>query len=257
MKIPSWAFGILRIGIIGLLYVTFSPRYSTFYGQPLFYYGLPFFMLLGILGLHRYWMFALGTFLLCTSIAQAAPPINLINPFLVFMLGMVSFFLGFTPCDREYSVRSWYRRDRPEFFEFQAAPQLTWNLYRLMVSFLYMRFVLISTNGGYFEGNFIMRNFANGNLDSDFLYASWFPLLCAAAAVLLYAINVGLTVAVWFPRAYRALVFGGVLFHLGHLTLSQGLYLSHFLFLLLLIPFAAVQRLDKPLTIHQQIPVSF
>jgi hypothetical protein len=238
MKTPTWAFALLRFGLIALIYSHFAPRYGLLSEQPLLFYGLPFFMLLAVLGIHRHWMFALGTLLLCTSFADLAPEIFKMDRFRFFALGLVTFFLGFTPCDRDYSVRSLWNAGNKDFFEFKAAPELTWNLYRLLVCFFYARFLLTKTNAGFFHGNYIWRNVFVQNWGADFLFQRWFLVLCVAVAVLLYALNVAFSLAVWFPRSYRWFVALAVPYHAVFLVLTQFSDMTHFLHLILLLPFA-------------------
>lgn len=239
MKTPTWIFGLLRLGIVTLIYAHVQNRHDLLIAQPLLYYGLPMFMLLAVLGLHRHWMFALGTLLLCTSATELAPESLQVTSFRFIALGFVTFFLGFTPCDRDYSVRAWWNKDDDSFFEFKAAPDLTWNLYRAMVCLFYGRFFLAKTNPGYFEGNYFSRQLTATFSGADFLVQPWFSVLCVSLALLFFVLNAGFALAVWFPRAFPAFIALAVPFHLTYLGLTGLRDMTHFIFLLLLLPFAA------------------
>jgi len=252
MTMPNWPFAFLRFGMIAMIYLKFAPDYELLYAQPFLYYGLPFFLLLATLGLHRYWMFALGSMLLAVALTGIAPQRFLTEPFQTISLGLVTFFLGFTPCDRDFSVRAWWSESEKNFFHFKVDPAATWNIYRLLVALLYFRFLLMRTNVGYFQGNFFSRHITERFLGWNFPYEPWFLTVCAFTAVVLWALNLSFTVLVWFPHYYRAFVIMALAFHGIYLATVSFQDMGHLLFILLLIPFAAfaqsLPRASKLLT---------
>lgn len=238
MRLPSWTFALLRIGVLALLYIKFDPRFGSLYSLPVLFYGLPLVGVLAALGVHRYIMFVLGAMVLSFGVANLYPKVLMMDTIPGLALGMVIFLLGFTPCDRDYSIRALWNRQNKTFFNFHADPRGLWILYSATVFTLYFSHLIKRTNPNYFQGNFIGRNLITQFWGADFIFANWFPPFTVAVSILLWSLNLALCVMVWVPRFYKPFLITSVIFNGLLLYILPARDLAHLLLLMLSIPFA-------------------
>lgn len=235
MKIPSWPFAFLRLGLVAFIYAKFAYGFGALWEFPLIYYGLPVLTLLALLGVHRYWMFPLGGLLLLIGYGYAPPPVFVAHGLFIWVLAFATIFAGFTPCDRDFSLRAWWTPPA-RLDQFENSPVTMFNLYRLMIFLLYARSLLDTTDVDFLRGEFfesvIMLRFFN----SEFAFSLWIPAVCSVLAGMVWAFYLVACVSIWRPSLWRPFVQMAVGFHILMFIVTPARDYLNLLMLLLLLP---------------------
>lgn len=228
MPMKTWPFAVLRLGLIVVIYFSFRP-------QPLFLLPLGLIVLLGV---HRYWCFALGAALFGLFFYSTQLPNFYHDHYKHFLVAMVTFFLGFSPCDRDFALRPMW--NKKGWGEFKADPAFMWNIYKLMVFAIYLKSAIGKMSLHFLEGRAITSVLVDRYLfHSDIVLSPWFAAAGIVAGSLALILNVFFCIAVWVPRFYFPFVILASIYHVSFLLLNggPGPAAAHLLFLLLLIPF--------------------
>jgi hypothetical protein len=237
LKMETWPFALLRFGVVLMIYVRLMSRFDQLPEYALMVkWGLPLLMSLAILGVHRYWFFALA-FMIGEIFYADSFPFRL--QFMSLVLTAITFFTGFTPCDRDFSLRAWWHGDKP-YPEPESNSRSLFTFLRLMLSLLYFESFLRLSTSNFLSGLVIERRLVTRFFGSDFIYQWWFHPLCLWISGMVWGMYLLSAVAVWVPRIYRPFLIMAFAFHVLYIALAPGLNYLHWMFLLLLLPLIPV-----------------